>query len=187
MGKERVKTRISAKIDKLPKDILMQVDALIVDTSNTYSDISEFLKEQGYEISRSAVGRYAVRSNNATQRLMEAQQQTEALVNVIKQNPDADYTEAGMRMLMDGLINKLATAEEEFDAMPVEKAGRLITGLSRTKVYKDKVRQDMKAKVDLAFQGMEDEIYKTIKDEPALLEDMKRILSLAKDKMMGAE
>ena len=47
---------------------------------------------------------------------------------------------------MDGLINKLATAEEEFDALPLEKAGRLLTSLSRTKVYKDRVKQDMQKK-----------------------------------------
>ena len=35
--------------------------------------------------------------------------------------------------------------------------------LSRTKAYKDKVRQDMKDKADLAFQEMEEEIMKTIK------------------------
>lgn len=187
MGKQRQKTRVSCKMDKLPGDVLREVDALIVDTSNTYTDISDHLLELGYDISRSAVGRYAVRSNSATQRLLAAQQQTEALVNVIKQNPDADYTEAGMRMLMDGLINKLATAEEEFDAMPVEKAGRLITALSRTKVYKDKVRQDMMAKMELAFKGMEAEILQTIKSDPELLEDMKRILTRAKEKMMGEE
>lgn len=187
MGKERQKTRISSKLDKIPKDVLLEVDAMIVDTSNTYTDISDFLSDRGYEISRSAVGRYAIRSNSATKRLLEAQQQTEALVNIVRQNPEADYTEAGMRMLMDGLINKLATAEEEFDAMPVEKAGRLITALSRTKVYKDKVKQDMMAKVELAFRGMEAEILHTIKRDTELMEEMKRILRMAKERMMGEE
>lgn len=184
MGRERKKNRVSCKIDLLPDEIKAQVDQMLSDTANTYQEISDFLKEQEYEVSRSAVGRYAMRTNSAMQRLMEAQKQTEALVNVVKKNPDADYTEAGLRILMDGLINRVATAEEEFDYLPLDKAGKLITALSRTKAYKDKVKQDMQEKVELAFQGMEQEILEAIQSEPELAEDLKRILQKAKLKML---
>lgn len=157
---------------------------MIANTSNTYQEISDYLLEEGFPISKSSIGRYAMRSNTAMQRLLEAQAQTEKLVNVVKQNPDADYTEAAMMMLMDGLINKLAVAEEEFDQMPLDKAGRLITSLSRTKVYKDRVRQDMKSKVELAFQGMETEIMKLIKSDATLSVQLKEILQKAKEKMV---
>lgn len=185
MAKERKKTRISSKIDELPPDIKGQVDVMLADTSNSYWTISDWLKEKGYEISKSSVGRYAVRSNTATQRLLEAQSRTEALVNVVKKNPDADYTEAGMMLMMDGLINRLATAEEEFDYLPLDKVGRLISSLSRTKVYKDRVRQDMKDKVDLAFQKLEGEIMKTIKSDAELTAKLKEILTRAKEMMLN--
>lgn len=184
MGKSRTKKRITSKIDQIPEELKQKIDVMILDTSNTYQDIADYIQENGFEVSRSAVGRYAMRTNSATQRLMEAQKQTEALINVVKQNPDADYTEAGMRMLMDGLINRLATAEEEFDYMPLDKVGRLITALSRTKVYKDRVKQDMRAKVDLAFQGMEAEMMKTIKLDQELSDQLHKILICAKEKMM---
>lgn len=185
MGKQRKKTRISSKIDELPEIIRTNVDVMLMDTSNTYQHISDFLKTQGYEVSKSSVGRYAMRSNTAMQRLLEAQAQTEKLVQVVKQNPDADYTEAGMRMLMDGLINKMATAEEEFDQLPLDKAGRLLASLSRTKVYKDRVRQDMQKKADLAFREMESEIMKVIKQDAESAEALKRILEKAKERMMS--
>lgn len=184
MPKVRSKKRVTSKIDTLPDNIKTEIDLMIVDTSNTYQDIVDFIKENGFEVSRSSVGRYAMRTNTATQRLLEAQKQTEALVNVVKQNPDADYTEAGMRMLMDGLINRLATAEEEFDYMPLDKVGRLLTALSRTKVYKDRVRQDMTSKIELAFRGMEDEIMKVIKADAYLAAQLQEILIKAKEKMM---
>ena len=160
------------------------MDVMLADTSNTYQDISVFLKSQGYEISKSSVGRYAMRSNSAMQRLLEAQQQTEKLVQVVKQNPDADYTEAGMRMLMDGLINKMATAEEEFDQMPLDKAGRLLASLSRTKVYNDKAKQEMQKKADLAFKEMEQDILKVIKQDERSAEALKEILNRAKERMI---
>lgn len=185
MGKQRRKTRISSKIDELPEDIRRDVDVMLVDTSNTYQGISGWLKGKGYDVSKSAVGRYAMRSNTAMQRLLEAQRQTEQLVQVVKQNPDADYTEAGMRMLMDGLINKMATAEEEFDEMPLDKAGRLLASLSRTKVYKDKVRQEMQKKAEIAFRELEGAMLKIIRQDPEAAAQLREILAKAKERMMA--
>lgn len=45
---------------------------------------------------------------------------------------------------MNGLVNRMASAEEEWDTIPLDKAGRLIASLSRTKAYKDRVKQDMR-------------------------------------------
>lgn len=165
MGDKRTKQRITSKIDELPEDLRMKVDVMLADTSNTYEYISQFLKGEGYDISKSSVGRYATRTNNAMQRLLEAQAQTDRLIQVVKENPEADYTEAAILLTMNGLLNKVATAEEEFNEMPLDKAGRLIASLSRTKVYKDRVKQDMRRKADIAFREMESEMLKVIKQD----------------------
>lgn len=183
MGEKRTKQRISSKIDELPEELRIKVDVMLADTSNTYEYISQFLKREGYEISKSSVGRYATRTNNAMQRLLEAQAQTERLIQVVKENPEADYSEAAILLTMNGLLNKVATAEEEFNEMPLDKAGRLIASLSRTKVYKDRVKQDMRKKADLAFQKMESEILKLIKQDEQSVTMLKAILAKAKEKM----
>lgn len=59
MGDKRTKQRITSKIDELPEDLRMKVDVMLADTSNTYEYISQFLKGEGYDISKSSVGRYA--------------------------------------------------------------------------------------------------------------------------------
>lgn len=184
MGKERSRTRVNSKIDSLPEDIRAKIDEMIIDTSNTYQDIANWANAQGYEISKSSVGRYALRTTAVTQRLVEAQKQTEALVNVVKKNPEVDYTDAGLIMLMDGLVKKLATAEEEFDQMPLDKAGRLITAISRTKAYKDRVRHEIQKKIELAFQGMEADMMAAIKSDPDLAKELKALLERAKEKMI---
>lgn len=184
MAKQRTRTRISSKIDELPEELRVKVDVMLADTSNTYEYISQFLKQEGYEISKSSVGRYATRTNTATQRLLEAQAQTEKLIQVVKDNPDADYTEAAIMLTMNGLVNKVAMAEEEFNEMPLDKAGRLIASLSRTKVYKDKVRQDMKKKADVAFKEMEAEMMKVIRNDSESAEQLKVILTKAKERML---
>lgn len=185
MAKKRTKSRITSKVDELPEDLKTQVDVLLADTSNTYQYISDFLKEEGYPISKSSIGRYAMRSNTAMQRLLEAQAQTEKLVSIVQKNPEADYTEAAMMMLMDGLVNRLATAEDEFDHMPLDKVGRLITSLSRTKVYKDRVRQDMQKKAELAFKEMEASILKVIKQDERSKRELQEILRKAKEQMVS--
>ena len=175
MGDKRTKQRITSKIDELPEDLRMKVDVMLADTSNTYEYISQFLKGEGYDISKSSVGRYATRTNNAMQRLLEAQ---------VKENPEADYTEAAILLTMNGLLNKVATAEEEFNEMPLDKAGRLIASLSRTKVYKDRVKQDMRRKADIAFREMESEMLKVIKQDEKSAAQLKEILAKAKERMM---
>lgn len=183
MGDKRTKQRITSKIDELPEDLRIKVDVMLADTSNTYEYISQFLKGEGYDISKSSVGRYATRTNNAMQRLLEAQAQTDRLIQVIKENPEADYTEAAILLTMNGLLNKVATAEEEFNEMPLDKAGRLIASLSRTKVYKDRVKQDMRRKADIAFREMESEILKLIKQDEKSAAMLKEILAKAKERM----
>ncbi|MDO4307481.1 MAG: DUF3486 family protein [Eubacteriales bacterium] len=184
MGDKRSKQRISSKIDELPGDLRMKVDVMLADTSNTYEYISQFLKGEGYDISKSSVGRYATRTNNAMQRLLEAQAQTDRLIQVVKENPEADYTEAAILLTMNGLLNKVATAEEEFNEMPLDKAGRLIASLSRTKVYKDRVKQDMRKKADTAFRELESEMLKVIKQDEKSVAMLKEILAKAKERMM---
>ena len=184
MGDKRNKQRITSKIDEIPEDLRMKVDVMLADTSNTYEYISQFLKGEGYDISKSSVGRYATRTNNAMQRLLEAQAQTDRLIQVVKENPEADYTEAAILLTMNGLLNKVATAEEEFNEMPLDKAGRLIASLSRTKVYKDRVKQDMRRKADIAFREMESEMLKVIKQDEKSAAQLKEILAKAKERMM---
>lgn len=184
MGRQRTRNRVTSKIDELPEELKLQVDVMLADTSNTYAYISEYLKGEGYKISKSSIGRYAMRTNTATQRLLEAQAQTEQLLRVVKDNPDADYTEAAIMMMMSGLVDKVATAEEEFNEMPLDKAGRLIASLSRTKVYKDRVRQDMKRKADVALKQAEAELMKVIRQDEESKQKLREILLGAKERMI---
>lgn len=187
MGNERRRTRIVSKIDELPEDIKAKVDEMLLDPTITYQAVSDWLGIQKFLVSKSSVGRYALRTGEAVKRIQDAQKQTEALVAAVKKHPETDFTNAGMMLLMDGLIKKLVVAQEEFDELPLDKAGRLITALSRTKVYKDKVRHEMKKKVELAFEGMEAEIMKVIKADPLLAAELKIVLEKAKAKMINNE
>ena len=132
---ERRRTRVSSTIDKLPDDIKGQLDVKLSDTTNTYEELSAWLKSEGYEISKSAIGRYAIRTTQAPQRVAATIQRTQAIAQAVEAHPDLDYTKAASMVLMDGLMQRVSTAEDDFQEMPLDKAGRLIASLSRNATF----------------------------------------------------
>jgi len=182
---KRKRNRIRCKIDDLPQAQKDMVRLMLMDTANTYLEISEYLRNEGYDISKSAVGRYALRQNAVAQRLSEVQEQTRLLVNAVKDDPDVDYTEASMRMLITSLTEKIATAQEEFDQMDLAEAGRLIVSLSRTKVYKERVRADIEKRAKVALEAFKTEIKAELSGhEPELMQRLIEVADRVADRMM---
>lgn len=181
---ERRRTRVSSKITQLPDDIKEQLDAQLLDTSNSYNDVAAWLKLEGYNISKSAVGRYAIRANQAAQRVAETLERTKAIAAAVEKNPDLDFTKASRMVLMDGLMQRVSTAEEDFAEMPLDKAGRLIASLSRVGVYEQKVKRDYKSKMELALEALEDDLTKAIKSDPQLTKELHAVLQKARERML---
>lgn len=182
---ERRRTRVSSTIDRLPDDIRGQLDLKLTDTVNTYEELAAWLKEEGYEISKSAIGRYAIRSTQAAQRVAETLQRTQAIARAVEAHPDLDYTKAASMVLMDGLMQRVSTAEDEFDELPLDKAGRLIASLARNATYEQRVRQDMKRKAELAFEQMEMELLEKVKQYPDLAAQLRDVLARARERVMS--
>jgi alpha-beta hydrolase superfamily lysophospholipase len=175
---ERRRTRVSSTIDKLPDDIKGQLDVRLADTSNTYEELAAWLKAEGYEISKSAIGRYAIRTTQAAQRVAQTIQRTQAIAQAVEAHP------ASM-VLMDGLMQRVSTAEDDFQEMPLDKAGRLIASLARNATYEKRVRQDMKKKAELAFEQMETELMAAIKQHPELAGELHDVLERAREKVLA--
>lgn len=185
--RERRRTRINSKIDQLPPETKAQVDDMVADSSFTYQDIADWLKEQGYEISRGAVGRYAIRVNEAAQRMAEQLEQTRLILDRIERNPDVDPAKAAQAVMASGIMQRVSTADGEFLEMPLEKAGRLLASFRRVDVAERKMLFDMRQKIDLAFEELEHQLMDAIKNDPALSAQMREILTKAKEKMVSDE
>lgn len=175
---------MSSTIDKLPDDIKSRLDVKLSDTTNTYEELSAWLKVEGYEISKSAIGRYAIRTTKAAQRVAETIQRTQAIAQAVEAHPDLDYTKAASMVLMDGLMQRVSTAEEDFQEMPLDKAGRLIASLARNATYEKNVRANLKKKAELAFDQLEVELMAAIKQHPELAGELHDVLARAREKVL---
>lgn len=169
MGEQRERNRIRSKVDELPTDVREYLDSKITDVNITYEELAEEITEMGYPISKSSIGRYAMRQNAAAKRLKEAYEKTRVLVQTIRENRDVDSAEVASAILMDALTNRIATAEEEFDELPLDKAGRLVVALQRSIWYKQKLQFEFTRGVDTAAARIKEALSQEIKTDPELL------------------
>lgn len=181
---EQVPRRTRSSIDLLPDAVRAQFNMELERGLMTFEELSEWLRSEGYEISKSAIGRYSRRTNKEAARVLASIRSTEQVARVVEAHPDLDYTKAANVVLMDGLMRRVCSAEDEFDLMPLDKAGRLIAALSRNATYEKRVRQDMKKKAELAFDQMEVELMAAIKQHPELAGELHDVLARAKEKVL---
>lgn len=185
--KERRRTRINCKIEQLPPEVKTQVDDMVADMSYSYQEISDWLKKRDFHISRGAVGRYAIRMNEAAQRVAKSLEQTKLILERIERNPDIDPAKAAQAVMTDGLMQRMATAEDEFLELPLDKAGRLLAAFRRVNLAERKLTFEQRSKIDLAFEEMEVQLLQAINHDAALSEQLRSILSKAKESMMTDE
>lgn len=169
-------SRVRFRVDEYPPEAREALEQMLSDVRYTYQDIADALTEKGWPITKSSVHRYARRSQAATDRLRAAAEQTRVLIQSIKEGQDVEATEVGSALLLDGLINRLATAEEEFDDMPLDKAGRLLVQLQRSGVYKNRWKAERQKTIDSLRDGMMAELRGEIQEDDELLDRLSRMV-----------
>lgn len=175
--------RSSGKIDRLPPDIKTQVEDRISDTTISMTSISDWLKELGYDISYGSVSRYAKRMNRIAQRVAENLEKTKLILDKIERNPNVDIEKAAQVVMVDGLMERITTADEDFYEMPLDKVGRLLASFRRVNVAEKKLFFDMRQKIDLAFEGLEADIMKAIQNDPVIGPKLHTLLIEAREKL----
>ncbi len=143
------------KVHDLPQDVRDELDERLADTGITYVEIATWLEQEGYEISKSTIGRYALESRKLAGRLMETQVKMRELVKLVAHSGQDDeaLTEGAIQIATGKLTERIALIEEEMDDLPPEKAIDLMIKLSRAKAYKDKVYSDLRGEYERAYEN----------------------------------
>lgn len=168
-ARQRQRDRVRCKMDEYPAEAREKLDAMLRDIRYTYQDIAEELTEAGWPITKSSVWRYASRTKAAGERLRLVAEQTRQLIQAVQDNHDVEATEVCSALLLDGLTRRLASAEEEFDSIPLDKAGRLLVQMQRSSVYKNRYKQERQKTIESLQDTMMQKLRDAVQDDDELL------------------
>ena len=182
------KPRSDSKMYQLPKDTLDQVNNMLLNENTKYSEIQPWLDvEHGVKISLSSISNYAVKLYKAAQRVADDLERTKYFIDFIGDKSELDAGRATTAILKSGLLQKIATAEDEFNEMPVEKAGRLLVELNKAEISRKRLELDYKNKMNLAFEAFESNILEEAKKYPEIKDKFASLLKELKDRMQLEE
>lgn len=160
------KFRKHNKVYDLPLPVRNELDSRLLDTGITYTDISTWLYEEGHEVSKSTIGRYALETKKLSYRLIETQARVRELMKVAKANQDEDgsMTEGALQIAVGKLSEKIALIEDELDEMDPKDAIDLMIKLTRAKAYKDNIYAGLRSEFEQAFKQFRESVFKEVAD-----------------------
>ncbi len=138
-----------SKITGLPDDIKAALNQRLVRTGfSNYDDIAEWLKTQGYEISRSAVHRYGQNFEGRLAAIRMATEQAQAVAEAVKDDEgamNAALISLVQEKAFDVLINLQNDDAEAFQKI-FPKLGIMVSKLSKASVDQKKFAAEVRKK-----------------------------------------
>lgn len=145
----KVRRRSRIETD-LPEHLRRQVDRLLLERGTTYEDIAAFLRSQGYDISRSSIGRYGKAFFEAYQNVKRFEDQSKALVG---EAGDLTMEEALGKVLLQKVL--AAVTESDFDIMEKSRILADFARLQSSNIQREKLKESFAKKADTAAKNVE--------------------------------
>lgn len=139
-------------VSQLPEDMRKKLEQRLIKGGFAgYEDLSGWLAEQGFEISKSALHRYGQQFENRLQALKTATDQAKAIAQASKDD-EGDMNEALIRLVQTKTFKVLVAMEgadggEAGPAIDLPKVGRMVAELARASISQKKWAEQMRAKV----------------------------------------
>lgn len=153
-----------SSIKRLPANVRRHIDKWLANGQATLDDITAYLNEQGHEVSRSSVGRYAKNFEKVAAHLRESREMAEALVQEI--GPAATEGKVGrmlvevlQKLVFDILLRKAQAADdplkEDDQATPKELHLLARTLKDMASAQKIEVERELKIRTETATLAAE--------------------------------
>ena len=169
-ARQRERTRVKSRVDEWPEEARARLDEMLLDVNISYQDISVEMKRAGYEISKSAVGRYAMRTNRAAARLKSAAEQTQVLLEALRDHQGLEISDIATTLIMDGVMQQIAMAgAEDYAAIPLAKLIEIAQRSERNAVYKSRLTRGDKERLKELKAALVSEMARQIQDDPELV------------------
>ena len=157
--------RAHGKIDGLPPEIREGVEQQLM-TGETYGAIAEDLKEKGYDVHSSSVGRYGRRYLKKFESVRVAQQFAKLLAEDNVERPPTEIHEAN-NMIMNQIIME-TLMDEELDAAGIKNAANAVATLQRAQVQNEKLKMESRKEagaVHVAMTILKDKVFMEIAEK----------------------
>jgi hypothetical protein len=188
MGAKRERLRIRCLVDELPVYVREELDERLADTSNGYVQISQWLQEQGYAISKSSIGRYAQRGGKDRMRLREINEMASAYAKLIRENQELDLAKVATSIYLQQLMLRITEAgADEFAEIGLSDAGKLLGQLMRASVYEGRYSAARKDEIEQAAETVMQQLRAQVAEDPELLASIQQKVFQAKDKAAALE
>ncbi|MBI4621053.1 MAG: DUF3486 family protein [Desulfobacterales bacterium] len=158
MGGPHTKVRRHSKVeDELPPEIRREVNRLLIE-GETYEDISDYLKGQGHDISRSSIGRYGKEFLNEYRKLLIIEDKSKILVS--EAGGDGMVLEEAVAKKMAATLMELLLDE----GIDISKTPRIISDFAKLQ-SSTVTRERLKADFQKKAEATADDIVKSVKKD----------------------
>lgn len=135
-------------IDSLPEEIRAELDARIAANGfGGYEELSLWLKEQGFEISRSTIGKYGKEFKEKAESIRVATEQAKAIAEVFGDEA-GDLVEVVSNLAYNEAFQILLNKDYSDQDMSLPKLMGAIANLSRSSVGLKRFRQEVREKLE---------------------------------------
>ncbi len=155
--------RSHSKIDQLPEELKKEVENRLIN-GETYTNISEYLAEQGEDIHSSSIGRYGRKFLKKFENVRIAKEFAKMLAEDNIDRPTTELHEAN-NMLMSQILMETIIDGENMDSKELAAAARSIASLQRAQVTNEKLKIDARKEsgaVHAAMNILKEKVFKEI-------------------------
>jgi hypothetical protein len=143
-------------VTQLPGEIRAELDRRLVASGfGGYVQLSDWLAEQGLEISKSSLQRYGSQFEKKLGALRVASQQAKAIAEAVGDDQNA-MGEALVNLAQEKAFQVLMDMDIDAETQDFSKLTRSIAELNRAAVQQKKFAEEVRAKVEAKFKSLEE-------------------------------
>ncbi|MFC3716817.1 DUF3486 family protein [Luteimonas soli] len=144
-----------SKVDQLPEAVRQELEQkLIANGFGGYEALTEWLTEQGFEISKSSVHRWGSDFEERVDALRIATQQAKAIV---KASPDdeGDMSEALMRLMQERIFSALVSLEVDPKKVNLGSLAKALAPIARASIAQKKYASEVRDRARAAVEAVD--------------------------------
>ena len=173
MGRNVIRRHSRVTTD-LPEEVRREVDRLLLEPSITYEDIGAYLQGKGFDISKSAIGRYGQQFHAAYQQLRIVEDQARALVSDVGEGLVLE--EAASKLFAQEIVRLLISRDIDIQKIP-----RLVSDFAKlqsSSIQRERIKNDFAQKVEQTASQVVETVKANGLSDAAAAEIRKKILGI---------